>query len=638
MCGIVGQVSHSHPIDAALLRRMCGRIQHRGPDDEGFYLAPTVGLGMRRLSVIDVAGGHQPQCNEDGTIWIIFNGEIYNFRELYTELQAKGHRFKTRSDTEAIVHLYEEMGEQCVTRLNGMFAFALWDAPRQRLLLARDRLGKKPIHYVQTPQGLFFASEIAALLENPAIERRLNPLALAQYLRLWYAPAPLTMFEGIFKLPPAHILINERGQTRLERYWDVSFAHKQAYSEAEWEERLLELLQDSVQRRLISDVPLGAFLSGGIDSSLVVALMAQGMDQPVKTFSIGFTDEAYNELAYARQVADYLGTDHHEEIVKPDAVTLLPELVRHYGEPFGDESCIPTYYVSRLARRQVTVALSGDGGDENFGGYPRLARHLAFDPVDSLRGLLAGEVKAILASHNPLTAAVSPARWREFWHELTFRVDEIRDPVKRYTHAWTVWKNGYRSPFVANQTVVTDEQVLAPLRRVWQQTQGWDPLDQWLYVDLKTYLPDDLQVKMDIASMAASLEVRSPLLDYRLVEMAAQMPAHLKITQGQTKVLLRRLAGRLTPPTIAQRSKMGFSMPIADWLRHDLRPMVYDLLLGRQATQRGLFEPRVVERLIQRHMAGEADYGRHLWLLLVFELWATAFLTVDRVANSATGV
>lgn len=626
MCGIVGKLNfNGHPVDEGLIRRMCATIFHRGPDDEGFYLKNVVGIGMRRLSIIDLAGGHQPLSNEDGTIWIVYNGEVYNFLELRPELEARGHCFATNTDTEVIVHLYEELGERCVTRLNGMFAFAIWDENRRRLLLARDRLGKKPLHYALTGDGLIFASEIAAILDDPSIERRLNVEALQHYLRLWYTPGPQTMFQGVMKLPPAHTLVWEGGQTRTARYWDVDFSTKLDLSEDEWTERVLALLDDSVRRRLISDVALGALLSGGIDSSLVVALMRRHSSRPVKTFAIGFDDEAYDELPYARAAAQHLGTEHYDEIVRPDAAAVLPKLIRHYGEPFADESCIPTYYVARMTRQHVIVALSGDGGDESFGGYPRVARHVTFDPVSSLRGLMSEQARALARS--PRAAGLSAQRWRGFGNELAFRVREIADPLERYANAWTVWKDGVQDILTLEvRAQVGTGQTLAALRDPWKRSQGWDPFDRLLYLDIATYLPDDLQVKIDIASMAASLEVRAPFLDYRLVELAASMPASFKFSNGQTKVLLRKLAAGFLPPDIVRRGKQGFSVPIATWLRGELRPMMEDLLLDAACRQRGIFEPAVVEHLVRTHLSGQRDFCRHVWPLLIFELWYRTFM------------
>ncbi len=626
MCGIVGKLSFTGPVDQAQIQRMCALSSHRGPDDEGIYLNGQVGLGTRRLSVIDVEGGHQPLSNEDGTIWLTCNGEVYNFTELRTSLEARGHRFATRTDTEVIVHLYEEEGPYCVERLNGMFAFALWDTRSRTLLLARDRLGEKPLHYAVTSHGLVFASEIAPILQDPDVERRVNLPALLQYLRIGYVPSPLTMVEGIRKLPPAHFLTWYDGQVRLERYWDVRL-DKLILPEEEWLERIQSLLQDAVRIRLISDVPLGALLSGGLDSSIVVGLMSRFLDQPVKTFSIGFEEQEYNELPFARLVARYFGTEHHEEIVRPEAARVLPLLIRHYGEPFGDESCIPTYYLCRMARRHVTVALSGDGGDENFGGYPRIARYLAFSSAHSLRGLVATEVKSILADKNPFAALFNPSRWRAWGNELIYRLREIIFPLERYAHHWVVWKEEAQNILSPDLGVtIYSRQSLAPFREAWGRTHRQPQIDRLLYLDLMTYLPDNLQVKIDIASMANSLEVRAPFLDYRLVELAAAMPGYLKIDQGRTKVLLRRLARSLLLPEICERGKQGFSPPLERWLASDLKPMVTDLLLDSPLRQRGFFHPPTVEHIVKTHMAGRKNYGRNIWLLLNFELWCRDFL------------
>ena len=625
MCGIVGKLNFDgSPVNEIIIQRMCDLSIHRGPDDEGIYLDNELGIGMRRLSIIDVPGGHQPIYNEDKSIWIVFNGEIYNFLELRKDLIAKGHHFSSNSDTETIIHLYEEIGDQCVTRLNGMFAFAIWDAKQRKLFLSRDRLGQKPLHYSITQNGLTFASEIPPLLEDPTVERQLEEIALREYLQLWYVPGPLTMFKGIFKLPPAHTLVCKNGKVSIERYWEVDFSQKFNYTEDEWGEQVLALLEDAVQIRLMSDVPLGAFLSGGIDSSAVVALMCRFSDRPIKTFSIGFDDDDYNEVVYARQVALHLKTDHIDEIIRPDATEVLSKLVWHYGEPFGDESCIPTYYVSQLARQHVTVALSGDGGDENFGGYPRLTRYLAFNPIDSLWGLGVGSIKNLLSSHKQ--QASHDILQRGFWKELAFRTNEILYPMERYSHEWLVWKDGIEGVLEPDVLAKAPRRlVMSTLNNHWLNTKGWNSLDRLLYLELMTYLPDDLQVKIDIASMATSLEVRAPFLDYRLVELVASMPAHLKYRNGHTKYLLRKLVNPLLPPEIIQRSKWGFSMPIGNWLRNELRPMMEDLLLD-SSSQRGIFKQDMIKEMIKIHVSGGYDYSRHLWLLLNFELWYRTFL------------
>lgn len=629
MCGIVGKINHnSRPIDEELIRRMCNTIMHRGPDDEGYFIDGSIALGMRRLSIIDIAGGHQPISNEDGTIWLIINGEIYNYQSLQQNLEEKGHCFSTSTDIEVLIHLYEEYGTEFVSQLNGMFAFALWDAPRKKLILGRDRLGEKLLHYAQTSEGLVFASEIRPILEDPMIERRVDLVALQQYMRLCYIPGPRTIFQGVYRLPPAHLLVLQDHQLLLKRYWDVDFSDKLAQPEGRWAEQILALLEDSVRMRLISDVPLGALLSGGLDSSTVVSLMSRFMNQSVKTFSIGFEEEAYNELPYARLVATRLGTEHHEEIIKPDAAEVLPKLILHYAQPFGDDSCIPTFYVSRLARQYVKVALGGDGGDENFGGYPRLPQFVGFSPFNSIRGLVSGYVKGKLMRSPGGVPTTRGGDSLKFMPELAFRLDEIFNPMQRYANQWVVWKqaeNNVLSSEIAS--TASKQEVYDPLSAAWKKTKGWHPIDRLLYLELMTYLPDDLQVKIDIASMACSLEVRAPLLDHRLVELAASMPANLKFAAGQTKSLFRKAVHDLIPPEITARGKSGFSMPISDWLRKDLSPVVEGLLLDSSFQQQDYFSPGAVRDVVEKHFSGEKDYGRQVWLILNFQLWFRAFIS-----------
>lgn len=627
MCGIAGQFRFDDtPVDRALLEEMASRLRHRGPDDEGFLQDGSLGLAFRRLSIIDLEGGHQPLANEDCTIWLVCNGEVYNFVELRENLIHRGHTFRGRSDVEVIVHLYEELGPRCVERLNGMFALALWDSRQKRLVLARDRIGKKPLFYYHEPHFLSFASELQALLADGRIPRRIDPIALAQYLQFWYIPAPRTIFQKISKLPPACILLCDPSGVRLEQYWDLNFAHKEYLSEDEWTERILEIAQDAVRIRLVSDVPLGALLSGGLDSSTVVALMAGLCSEPVRTFSIGFEEDAYNELPYARRVATFLRTEHREEVVRPDAIALLPKLMYHYGEPFGDDSCIPTYWLASLARQEVKVALSGDGGDEAFGGYPRTWQYLTFHSGDSLRGLVIEQLRGVWSKVRPSWVSDGASLWRDFFHELAFRLREIYRPVYRYAQGWIVWKEGIENILRPDMAAcLRKENFLEPWECILRRTRGWDPLDRLLYLDICTYLSGDLQTKMDIASMAVSLEVRSPLLDYRLLELTATMPSYLKQREGETKVLFRRAICPLLPPEIVRREKQGFGMPIGVWLRGNLRPMVEDLSLG--GLWQEYFRPAVVEKMVREHLAGRRDWGRHLWLILCFEVWAQRFLS-----------
>jgi len=628
MCGIAGKLNfNDEPVSQGLIHAMADALAHRGPDDRGSIVRGQVGLGHRRLSIIDLAGGHQPLGNEDDTISIVFNGEIYNFPELRETLLKQGHRFKTNSDTEVIVHLYEEHGVDCLRHLNGMFAFALWDAPRQRLFLARDRLGKKPLVYALTGKSLSFASEIAALLEDRSIPREIDLEALDLYLALTYVPSPWTMIKAVRKLPPAHYLTWEKGATTIKRYWDVAFEPRNHVSEAEAAAEIRSLLEDSVQRRLISDVPLGAFLSGGIDSATIVALMTRLTGRPVRTFSIGFDDDAYGELGYARQVAERYGAVHTELSVRPRMVDVLPKLVRHYGEPYGDGSSVPTYYVSKLAGQSVKVVLSGDGGDEVFGGYPwyvaasrhgDLARAFVRDGVQAVRSAWYNrELRPGLgaAKGTAMGLGVAIKGWRNppqaFERLITFFA--ARDRQRLYTAEVAQACAGKSLP---------SELVQAAMHR----HNGADFLNQMFYTDHQLYLPDDILVKVDIASMANSLEVRAPFLDYRLVELSASLPARMKVDGTATKRILRQVASDLLPETVLNRPKVGFGLPIDRWMRDDLHGMACDLLLDPSAHVRPLFRSVTVRTLLEQQRSGTARNGYKLWLLLFFELWCREVL------------
>jgi asparagine synthase (glutamine-hydrolysing) len=635
MCGIAGKLSFDHKLPSKhLIRTMCEAITHRGPDDSGVYIAGSVGLGNRRLSIIDLSGGHQPICNEDETIWIVFNGEIYNFPELRRSLLKKNHIFKTRSDTEVIVHLYEEHGVNCLQHLNGMFAFAIWDEPRQRLFLARDRLGEKPLIYALTDKGLTFASEIQAVLQDRAVPRELDLQALDLYLTYLYIPAPWTIFKAIRKLPPAHYLLCQGDQVRIERYWQLDFGIKVKMNENEVEERVRDLLRDSVRRRLISDVPLGAFLSGGIDSSTIVALMSRVSDKPVRTFSVGFVGNDFqnNELPYARQVAERYNTQHQELWVRPEMTDILEKLVCHYGEPFGDGSAIPTYYISKIAREHVKVVLTGDGGDELFGGYDWYNRFADFDMFQqviqawrdgthrSLQHLSAFDVR------HALGALKGAGVWT--WHLARM----ARDPVSRYGQIVTYYQHYLR------RRIYTDEvrhtlRYMNPLQPFYDRaarSDSWTDLDQIFYLDHTTYLPDDILTKVDIASMACSLETRPPFLDHRLVEFMATLPAALKMKAGQTKYILRRVAANLLPSAVLERPKVGFGLPIRRWMQDDLYTLASDVLQDETFRQRELFNPETVTQMLSAHRQSEHDYGHQLYQLVVFELWARTFLDTSR--------
>ena len=620
MCGIAG-VAGSLRTEPATLQRMTDRLHHRGPDGEGSFWDDQVGLAMRRLAIIDLNTGDQPIFNEDRSVCVVYNGEIYNFLELRSELEERGHRFETQGDTEVIVHAYEEFGAGCVERLWGMFALALWDNHRHLLLLARDRLGKKPLVYYADPQrgGLAFASELQALLAHPDVPREVEASAIDDYLTYLYVPAPTTAYRDVRKLPPGHRLIWQSGRVTVEPYWQVRFGNKRSLTEAEAVEEFGALLRDAVRRRLIADVPLGAFLSGGMDSSSVVAEMAELSSTPVKTFSIGFGERDFDELRYARQVAQRYGTDHHELVVEPRALDVLPTLVRHYGEPYGDSSAIPTYYVAEMTRRHVTVALNGDGGDELLAGYERhwAARVAArYDTIP--RFVRHGLIRPLI----PMLP--EPRQRRAFLRRAKRFMAAAHLPVfDRYLHWVGAYTPGqklalYTPEFVAqlrgNDSGRWLKEALAPESYL-------DPVDAVLRADTLLYLPEDLLAKVDIASMANSLEARSPFLDHRLVEFCASLPSSLKLRGRTSKWLLRSLMRDRLPSDILTRPKMGFGVPVGEWLRGELRPLLEDTLFSPAAVQRGYFRPEAVRSLVDEHLTRRADRTSHIWALLMLELW-----------------
>jgi asparagine synthase (glutamine-hydrolysing) len=625
MCGICGKLNFDgRPVGETLIRRMEDVLFHRGPNGRGSYVQGPIGLGHRRLSIIDLSSGDQPMSNEDGSIWIVFNGEIYNFPELTRELQARGHRFKSRSDTEAIVHLYEEYGVDCVKRLRGMFAFALWDGRERRLLLARDRVGKKPLFYRLAADSLAFASEIKAILQDPTVPREMNVQAMHDYLTYQYVPPPATIFKGINKLPPAHTLVWEQGQVRIERYWDLYYTPKLKLSEEEAGQRLRELLRQAVRMRLMSEVPLGALLSGGIDSSFVVAIMAEMMDQPVKTFSIGFAERDFNELPYARIVAERFATDHHEFIVRPDALAVLPELIWHCDEPFADSSALPTYYVSKITRQHVTVALNGDGGDESFAGY---LRYLGFRIVQLYqllpRPLRERAIGGILAALPSLS--VRPG----FWHRLA-RLNEISlaPAAELYAQSITIFNKDRKfalySP--ALQDELRGQNSLDYMFHYFGNDHATELVDQMLYSDIMTYLPGALLVKMDRMTMAHSLEGRSPFLDHELMEFAASLPADFKLRGRTLKYLLKRAGEGILPQEILHRGKQGFGVPLNYWFRGELRDFLQEVFAAPRLVAEGYFNGESLTRILREHIEGRADHSYRIWTLLCLELWYRMFM------------
>ena len=625
MCGITGFVRNDgKPADEALLACMNEAILHRGPDEDGFYVNGSVGLAMRRLAIIDLKGGQQPIHNQDRTAWIVFNGEIYNYLELREKLEKLGHTFYTNSDTEAIVHAYDQYGADCPNHLRGMFAFAIWNERDQELFLARDRVGKKPLLYSLVNGQLIFASEFSAMLLHPEVSREIEPEALDYYLSFMCIPAPLTAYRAIRKLEPGHWLRWRKGEIEIQRYWQPDFTKKLAIDEEEAGERTVEILRDAVRVRLMSEVPLGAFLSGGIDSSAVVALMAQESSERVKTFSIGFDEQDFSELHHARRIAEHVGADHHEFIVRPDAVEVLPMLVEHYGEPYADSSAVPTYYVAKETRKHVTVALNGDGGDESFAGYER---YVAMGLTEKYRRVPSFLRESVIKETINLIPT-SPTK-RSMARSVKRLLDGVSRPrVDRYTHWVSVFndetKKPLYSPFFREQTLRADP---AGLLGTWfKRANGIGIIDAMLLTDQMTYLPNDLLVKVDIATMAVSLEARSPFLDHHVIEFAASLPQNLKLRRLTTKYLLKKVLRKLLPSENLNRRKMGFGVPIGHWFRGKMQPFLREVILSDKALRRGLFQPETVRQLVELHTRGERDYSHQLWTLLMLELWFNRFI------------
>jgi asparagine synthase (glutamine-hydrolysing) len=622
MCGIAGVVSTTREsnITEALVHHMCEQIVYRGPDDEGLYVADGAGLGMRRLSIIDLSGGHQPVFNEDRSSWVVFNGEIYNFPELRPELESRGHHFRSHTDTEVIIHLYEEMGAECVKKLRGMFALAIYDKTKRKLILARDRLGKKPLHYALHQGNLYFASEIKSILAVVPELAEVNSQGLLEYLYYGYVPDPITAYTGIHKLAPGHLLEFQEGKIRIRQYWDLpEYNTHTPKNEQECLEELEQRLFEATKIRLISDVPLGAFLSGGIDSSTVVALMARASSAPVKTFSIGFKKDDFNESNYARIVATKFNTEHHEMILEPDVVQTVAHLTSSLEEPFGDSSMLPTYYVSQMARQHVTVALSGDGGDEMFGGYDRYRIHAdrrIFEHIpewvrkfyrDQLLPRLPNRMRGRRFSYN-----VSLPWQERYIDHLAFLPSFERDTP--------LLSQDFRE--ILNRS----DDPANVLRRYFAQAPAKDPVDQLLYVDTKTYMVADILTKVDRMSMLNSLEVRVPILDHVFVEWVAGLPPEWKLRGNQQKYILRKLAERVgVPREVIYRQKQGFSLPLVHWMRHELKDMLM-ILLEPRTLERGYFAAAGIRKLMDDHLVrGKTMTGR-IWRLLMFELWHRNFL------------
>lgn len=621
MCGIAGKVGFhpgAFPTQSGIAD-MCSLLAHRGPDDAGYFVQGPVALGHRRLSIIDLDSGHQPLSNEDDTIWVVFNGEIYNFVELREQLAKKGHRFRTDSDTEVIVHLYEEYGEAFIEYLRGMFAIALWDTRCRRLMLVRDRLGKKPLYYTMVPNhGIVFASEIKAILEDSSVQRALNYEAFDAYMSLLYVPSPMSMFQGIQKLPAGHLLTWCDDKLEVKEYWDLVFQIRTELSESAALEELEAMIQEAVRIRLRSDVPLGAFLSGGIDSSMVVRHMAALLPRPVLTCSVGFDDHDENELVYAKEIAHFLHCTHHEQIIVPRVEDIVGKLARLFDEPFADSSAVPTYYVSEMARRHVKVALSGDGGDEVFAGYARHYLHRIDGVLRKYLGPMGCQAVSRVAHRLP------PFKGQKLLARLG--VDPAVACAKPHTDILFGTELKHRVYSTDCAEYCRRFHIDNLFTRFYDRCTATDPLDKALYVDMKTYLVDDILVKVDRMSMAHALEVRAPLLDHKFIEFSATLPSTMKLREHTTKYLLRQSLRGHVPDGVLARKKQGFTMPLAAWLRGPLRSMVEDTVLSQRALQRGLFNGKALKDLWSAHLDRRCDNSHQLWQLFMLELWHQEYL------------
>lgn len=632
MCGICGiaKEDNRERIPASLLSSMCKTLIHRGPDDEGFFIEKNVALGVRRLSVIDLEGGHQPLANEDGSICVVHNGEIYNFPALQTELKSRGHTFRTKTDTETIVHCYEDQGDDFVQEFRGMFAFALWDGREEKLILVRDRIGIKPLYYtLLEDRTLVFASELKAILVHPKVKRALDPRALDLFLTLEYVPSPLSIFKTIHKLPAGSILIYKRGDVQIRKYWDIELEPKTAEKISKatllsLKDKLYSLLKESVKLRLISDVPLGAFLSGGIDSSSIVGLMSELGISPLRTFSIGFEETSYSELDHARRIAQKFDTVHEEFIFQPQIVDFAEKLIRHLDEPLGDFSIFPAYLVSKMARPHVKVILSGDGGDELFGGYEHYqAQKLSEFPLSSLLQ------KSLLAAVKKLPPS---GKKKGVWNKIRRYGQGLEySPENRHLR-WMMFfspeekKGLYSKDLTYELEGIREIHEIDPFQKVFQNLNRFDPVSGELYLDLKTYLADDILVKVDRMSMAASLETRVPLLDHKIVEFLFKLPGNLKLRGLTSKWIFKKTMERLLPSPNIYRSKEGFSMPIKNWLRHELKDLMFDYLNEGRIEADGLFNFDTIKKMINSHLKGRENYSHQLWALLVFEIWKEQYL------------
>jgi asparagine synthase (glutamine-hydrolysing) len=622
MCGICGiaDFQRRDVIRQEMVCRMNDTLRHRGPDDAGVYVDSGIGMGHRRLSIIDVAGGHQPISNEDSTVWVLLNGEIYNYPELRHKLLDKGHKFKTSSDTEAIVHLYEDCGENCFSQLRGMFSIALWDSRQRKLLLARDRVGKKPLFYFSDGTRVLFASELKALLAADSLPRTVDPLALSDYFSLGYIPAPKTIYREVRKVLPGHYLAACATGTRETQYWDISFAKIEDKPEGDWCELLRHELCEATRVRLMSEVPLGAFLSGGVDSSCVVAMMSHIMKRPVTTCSIGFEEPEFNESEFALQIAEQFHTDHHQQLVRPTAIEIIDKLAWHFDEPFADSSAIPTYYVSAVARQYVTVALGGDGGDETFAGY----RRYYFDQFENrLRSWVPTGLRRSI--FGPLGKYYPALAWapRLFRGKATFQ-SLSRSPLEGYFNSVSIFRPDEKARLLTEdfRKSLQGYDSLDVFRHYYDRAGTDDLLSRIQYVDMKTYLPDDILTKVDRASMAVSLEVRAPLLDHQLMECVARIPSSLKLRHTDGKYILKKAMESVLPKDILYRKKQGFAVPLNRWFRRDLKDYAHDVIFSRQD---GILDHSFLKKIWDEHQSNRFNRSADLWAVLMFRKWQDSF-------------
>ena len=625
MCGICGvfNLQSGEPVSRDLIAQMTDLISHRGPDESGMYLNGPVGLGSTRLSIIDLSNGHQPMSNETGDVWIVFNGEIWNYKALRKEFLEKGHRFRTNSDTETIIHAYEEYGVDCIAHLHGMFGLAIWDVTRRRLLLARDRVGKKPLYYTRVDGNLVFASEIKSLLCHPQVKRRADVQALADFLSVRYVPGPATLFANISKVLPGHLILFENGEIKEHCYWDFTFGKTEDHPVEDYIQGIRQHINRAVEERLMADVPLGAMLSGGVDSSIITGIMSQLMNEPVKTFAVGFDVPGYSELPYARLVAQHFGTEHHDLIVKcSDLSAYWPLLTWHRDEPVSEPSDIGVYLVSKLAKQYVKVVLSGEGGDELFAGYPKyivdwLARYYQILPAPMRDQLI-----------SPLLERL-PYNMRKL--KMTARALSQPAP-ERWMNWFGVFNGQLKTNLLSASTKASvDNDSSQAFRRWLEKNPQRDDLSSMLYLDTKIWLPDNLLMKGDKMTMAASLESRIPLLDYKLIEFAASIPSHIKVKPFKTKYLLKRAYADFLPESILTRKKMGFNVPISNWFRGEQRNLITRLLLSERARSRGFLSNEFVASLLSDHLEGRTQYGNQLFILASLELWFRVFIDNNRL-------